>query len=306
MIRKVVWMVLAVGAIMLFVSTLNYCTSRKHHQQYRTLDQMRYMLYGEGEKFTLYDPHLLDYIRTFISQPSPARPRKLTRENRTDYSQFGQSTLVDRILSGRRNGFFIECGGADGILYSNSLFFEVERNWTGLLIEANPYYHRQLLEKNRKAFVLRACLSIEPRPTTVQLLPAGVYGGIVNKMHPTHIGRIGDDGHPGVLVNCFPLNSITEALRVSHVDYLSLDVEGPELEILQTIDWSQLRIDVITVEYSIRGRAKFGTEKVNVLATLRKLRSIRKFFGDNGIYREVSVLKPGSDAMGHDVVFARI
>jgi len=50
----------------------------------------------------------------------------------------GQSAFVDKLLSGRRDGFFVECGAADGESFSNSLFFELERNWTGLLIEANP------------------------------------------------------------------------------------------------------------------------------------------------------------------------
>jgi len=55
-------------------------------------------------------------------------------------------------------------------------------------------------------------------------------------------------------VSCFPLNSVTAALGVTHVDYLSLDVEGPELEILATVDWTRLRVDVITVEYRVRLR----------------------------------------------------
>jgi len=138
---------------------------------------------------------------------------------------------------------------------------------------------------------------------SVKLLPAGVLGGIGNQMHPSHIERIRANKKSEVLVNCFPLNSIMEALEVYRVDYLSLDVEGPELEILQTVDWSRLRIDVITVEYAIGGTANSGR---NVLATLNKLRNIRKLFNDTGIYREVSVLKPGSDAKGQDVVFSRI
>jgi len=39
-------------------------------------------------------------------------------------------------LSG--HGFFIEIGSYDGESLSNTLFFEMRRNWTGLLIEANP------------------------------------------------------------------------------------------------------------------------------------------------------------------------
>jgi len=57
-----------------------------------------------------------------------------------DASQVGQSRFVDTLLSGRRDGFFIECGAADGEVYSNSLFFELERNWTGLLIEVSTVY----------------------------------------------------------------------------------------------------------------------------------------------------------------------
>ena len=49
--------------------------------------------------------------------------------------QYGQPGIVDGYLRGRKNGFFIECGAQNGELISNSLFFELRRNWTGLLIE---------------------------------------------------------------------------------------------------------------------------------------------------------------------------
>ncbi len=43
----------------------------------------------------------------------------------------GQSVDMDKILRGRRNGFYVECGAGDGEGLSNTLFFERERNWTG-------------------------------------------------------------------------------------------------------------------------------------------------------------------------------
>jgi len=215
----------------------------------------------------------------------------------------GQSMFVDRLLSGRRNGFFIECGAADGEYYSNSLFFEKERNWTGLLIEANPDYHRALLDKNRRAYVLRTCLSTERRPTTVRMQAAGALGGIADKMHKSHLTFIGANIKPEIAVNCFPLNTITAALGVSHVDYLSLDVEGPEIEMLRTVDWTRLHIDVITLEYRIYGGDKIGIDQPT---TLKKLSDLRQFFLDTGIYREVALLPNGSDAGGLDVVFSRL
>ena len=133
--------------------------------------------------------------------------------------------------------------------------------------------------------------------------PAGVYGGVVDKMHQSHLAFITAVMKPEVAVNCFPLNTIMAALGISHVDYLSLDVEGPEIEILRTVDWTRLHIDVITVEYRINGGKKIGIDQT---ATLKKLKDLREFFRDTGIYREVALLPNGSETRGLDVVFSRI
>ncbi len=54
----------------------------------------------------------------------------------------------------KRNGFFIECGAYDGEGYSNTLLFELERNWTGLLIEPNYKAFKDLKEKQRKVLFI--------------------------------------------------------------------------------------------------------------------------------------------------------
>ena len=275
-------------------------------RRYSTSDEMQYILYGvEGSRqFSLYDEQLLDYIRSRISQPSVTRPRQLAQRQKKDASEYGQSTFVDKLLSGRRGGFFIECGAADGETYSNSLFFELERNWTGLLIEANSDYHRKLLEKNRRAYVLNACLSTERRPTTVRFAPAGLLGGILEKMHPAHVAGMGSSKEPQVTLNCFPLSSITAALGVSHIDYLSLDVEGPEIEILKTVDWTRLQIEIISLEYRVYGENMVGQHRPG---TMQRLKDMRTFFRDTGVYREVGLIPSVSvEDDGIDVIFSRV
>ena len=63
--------------------------------------------------------------------------------------QFGQPHLVDQMLNSMRNGFFVEAGAADGQKLSNTLFFELKRNWTGLLVEPNPVLYGRLVNKRR-------------------------------------------------------------------------------------------------------------------------------------------------------------
>jgi len=265
-----------------------------HGRRYSISNDMNYT-YGVGENFSIYDRQLIEYVRSHISQPSLTRPRQLASPNRHDKSQFGQSKFVDKLLSRRRHGFFVECGAYDGETHSNSLFFELRRNWTGILIEANPYLHSRLLKKNRRAYVLRACLSAERRPVTVGMKPVGEYGGISDKMHKSQLRRIRASRIPDISVNCFPLNTIMATINVTYIDYFSLDVEGSELYILRTIDWTRLRIDVITIEYVIS--TGHGIDRT---ATRKKLKNLRQFFNDTGIYKEVGRLG------GLDVVFSRI
>lgn len=95
---------------------------------------LRFMIEDKDET----DPELIDFVRSLIVPPAKMRgglklnlkdPRKLNS------SHTGSSKLIDKMLGERNNGFFIEAGGHDGEGISNSLFFELERSWTGNLIE---------------------------------------------------------------------------------------------------------------------------------------------------------------------------
>ena len=70
----------------------------------------------------------------------------------------------------QENGFYVECGGYDGETASNTLLFEKTRKWTGLLIEPDPTQYNALKTKNRKAFSVNSCLSLEPYPASVRSL----------------------------------------------------------------------------------------------------------------------------------------
>ena len=79
------------------------------------------------------------------------------------------------------------------------------------------------------------------------------------------------------------------AIGVRHIDFFVLDVEGAEIPILKTIDWSRLTIDLLNIEYGQR------SWKVNEL---------RAFF--NSTHKEVGKLPRGqSDTGGQDVLFMR-
>ena len=264
------------------------CPTFQSQSVIRSTEESLYVMYGEGN-FTDTDEHLLSYIRSMTSRQGPGGRRLSKYLPSADYSQFDGGRFVDELLKRRNNGFFVECGAFGGEDLSDTLFFELNRNWTGILIEANPEYHQQILRKNRRALVLRGCL--HPRPGLQKFSLHGWGSGV------TALNRnIRGISVPETDVQCFSLNSIMAAIGVRHIDFMVLDVEGSELPVLETIDLTQLTIDVFSIEYSDGNR----TSKVS------KLEEIRSFFNRTGSYKEVGTLPVGAKVDdAQDVVFVR-
>ena len=241
-----------------------------------------------------YDnPDLLKHLREHWILPPSDKPRHLVHPDKPHYSQEGQSKLVDDLLKKRTNGFFIECGAGDGEHLSNSLFFEKSRNWTGLLIEPNPTTFSDLRKKNRHSYVLNTCVSPTGRVGVLNFTLGSLVGGLTDFMETTHKRVIlrGKRVTGYVQVPCFPIGSVLRSIGVSHVDYFSLDVEGPEMDILQSFPFDDVTVDVLTIEVFVHECVR---------CTHSKAKQVREFFKQLGNYREIKVNKNPLD-----IVFVR-
>ncbi|XP_023344973.1 uncharacterized protein LOC111714158 [Eurytemora carolleeae] len=131
------------------------------------------------------DPRLVEYVKhNFLIKTGTKGGKNLRLANNPPIlaAQFNQSLEVDKIYnSSLFNGFFIEAGAFDGESLSNSLFFELERGWTGLLVEANSELVKRIEDKNRNAWISPTCLSIEMKPIFAEFEQAGVNGAINNE-----------------------------------------------------------------------------------------------------------------------------
>lgn len=195
---------------------------------------------------TAADPELIRLIVDMLDPPS-THMVKMSRQLFTT----PQSREVDQILREKRGGFYVECGAFDGERSSNTLHLERERAWSGLLVEMDPYFYTQLIGKSRRAWSINACLSPQPYVTQMEYKESSGGAGELMSSRPRPSARQSTDSK---LVPCFPLHALLVALNETRVDYLSLDVEGFELEILRTIPWRQLDVSVLSVEY-VHGRA---------------------------------------------------
>lgn len=91
------------------------------------LTTIRFMLEERDED----DPELIEFVRSLIVRPDPEKKLVLKDKSKYNSSHTTSSQYVHETLKGKRDGFFIEAGAHEGEDISNTLFFEIERGWTG-------------------------------------------------------------------------------------------------------------------------------------------------------------------------------
>lgn len=173
------------------------------------------------------------------------------------YSQCGQDQLIDELLCHRRNGVFVDVGAADGETNSNTLFFEQNRDWHGLLIEPHPAAAAACRARRTSAVVECAILSRSDNYLTEFRAIAGEYSQMsyaIDRADRLNLDRIAKYTAKApledsiIMVQVCPLQVLLDKFSLHHIDYLSIDTEGADLDVLQTIDWTRTSATVISTE----------------------------------------------------------
>ena len=141
------------------------------------------------------------------------------------------------------HGVFVEFGAEDGVKVSNTLFFEKYLKWTGILIEPSSSCCNKL-SRYRTNSVIECHAVCED-------------GGTLTEMFSC-------DGGKDPPATCQPLRAMLSKNNIKHIDFLSVDCEGCELDALKTIDWEMTTVNVIVMEW----RPEDGTKRSEFMKQL--------------------------------------
>uniref|UniRef100_A0A6C0DLZ9 Methyltransferase FkbM domain-containing protein n=1 Tax=viral metagenome TaxID=1070528 RepID=A0A6C0DLZ9_9ZZZZ len=166
-----------------------------------------------------------------------------------NYSQIGQDLEVLKFYNNKTEGFFVEIGASDGIELSNTYLLETQYNWKGVCVEPIPKRF-ELLCKNRPNSLCydHAVYSTSNTPVIFDICTSyDLLSGISDKIDCHNIAG----NKTQITVNTISFNDLLEKSNApSFIDYLSLDTEGSELDILRSVDLQKYTFGLIDVEHN--------------------------------------------------------
>ena len=165
-------------------------------------------------------------------------------------SQMRQDLFVLSECAFRREGFFVEFGATDGKSISNSWLLEKQFGWSGILAEPARCWHDQL-RKERTAKLDFDCVW----SATGEIFE---FAETDDAKLSTLASHASADGHASARrrsknyeVRTVSLNDLLDRHDApKKIDYLSIDTEGSEYEILCALDFDRYRFSVITCEHN--------------------------------------------------------
>ena len=191
---------------------------------------------------------------------SSLRRKLVAPTKRKSFARKGLDIKLARYLN-FDEGFFIEAGANDGVRQSNTLYFEKYQNWSGLLIEPIP----DLADKcriNRPRCIVECCALVAsdyPRDeiemtycNLMSLVEGALKSPEAERDHIAQGRTIQSISSYELTVPARTLNSILDEYAIHTIDFLSLDVEGYELEVLRGIDFDKYRPRYMLIEARFR------------------------------------------------------
>ncbi len=192
-------------------------------------------------------------------------------------SQLGQDLFVLSQLGFKRNGFFVEFGATNGVDLSNTLLLERNFQWNGILAEPGKTWQKSL-KLNREAHIDFSCIwsqsniSLEFNETSeAELSTIERFSNSDSHAHVRESGK-------RYSVETLSLNDLLVKYDSPEIiDYLSIDTEGSEYEILECLDFDKWKFRVITCEHNYTPNRQKIEELLNRNGYKRVLTEISKF-----------------------------
>lgn len=194
-------------------------------------------------------------------------------------SQLRQDLFVLWKLNFKENGFFVEFGAGNGVHLSNTWLLEKHFGWTGILAEPARHFHSQLKKSRSKSYLEKACVwrasglhlkFLETRSPELSTLSE-------YQLQDSHFLKRSLPKSEYQVETISLIDLLMKYDAPQRIDYLSIDTEGSEFEILKEFDFRKYTFSIITVEHNYTAKRESIFQILSSHGYQRVLTEISKF-----------------------------
>ena len=178
----------------------------------------------------------------------------------TYYAQYGEENVIDSFFKKKIGGVCVDVGAADGLRYSNSRYLIESLGWSALLVEPHPTYYSRLLElyhANKNISLMNCAVYSSPGS-----MPFHLYGhdehaqvSTLSENFKERVCLIHGDKYENQPIdfNVVTLDTVLDLAikNKDNIDFLSIDCEGVDMDVLISNNWEKHRPSLVCVEHSI-------------------------------------------------------
>lgn len=161
------------------------------------------------------------------------------------FSQEGEDIILGKLLEGVENGFFIDIGAHHPIRFSNTYKFYL-KGWRGMNIDAMPN-SMGLFNKYRKEDI-NLEIPIAKEKKTMSFY---TYNEPALNTFSEELAKERGEAKKIYQLETNPLSDILDKYlpsNIKKIDFLSIDVEGLDLEVLESNNWDKYKPTIIVIE----------------------------------------------------------
>jgi FkbM family methyltransferase len=198
-----------------------------------------------------------------------AQPR-MYQSTRESWSQEGEDLILARFMEPRTKGFYVDVGAHDPFRFSNTAYFHA-RGWTGLAIEPDPDGATLIRRYRRKDVVVNLGVA----QTKSEMTFFRFDEPALNTFSATIAERRQkEDGYKIIEQTKVPVDRLDNILSQhlpagQKIDFMTVDAEGFDLEVLESNDWTRFRPEIVVAEcFEIDLRASDNDPTIGFMASV--------------------------------------
>ena len=202
-----------------------------------------------------------DIFKRLIYKMTPRKVRAFYQNNNDNlkckqdefaslsYAQEGEDLLLERFFGGKKNGFYVDIGAHHPQRFSNTFHF-YKKGWKGLNIDAMPGSMEAFKEKRSRDINLEIGISSEEGELLYYIFNEPALNTFSKEEAKKKDGLRNFKITDKKKIKTFPLAKVLNKYLPEHIeiDFMSIDVEGLDLKVIQSNDWSLYRPTYILIE----------------------------------------------------------